>query len=102
MLKLIDVKFAYKVNGKGYAVPTVKQILEIAFSELKFNRVYLTAMADNVPAIRAYEKAGFEKEGLMKEDFLRYDGFVDIVMMGITAKKWCEIGNCKSRQSRDE
>ena len=79
-----------RFRGKGYAVPTVKQILEIAFSELGLNRVYLTAMADNEPAIRAYEKAGFVKEGLMKEDFLRCDGYVDIVVMGITAKKWRE------------
>lgn len=77
-------------RGKGYSLPATKNILKIAFSELELNRVYLTVMADNNTAISTYEKSGFIKEGIMKEDFLRYDGFVDIVIMGITKKMWLE------------
>ena len=77
-------------RGKGIAGQAVEQILKIAFTELQLNRVYLSVMADNIPAIRAYRKAGFEMEGILREDYLRADGFVDIVLMGITEKKWRE------------
>lgn len=75
-------------RGKGYALPVVRQMLSIAFLKLKLHRVYLSVMADNIPAIKVYERAGFTKEGILKDDYLRSDGFVDIIVMGITEPYW--------------
>ena len=75
-------------RGKGFAAQAVSQMLKVAFSELKLNRVYLTVMEDNIPAIRTYEKTGFEKEGILKEDYLRNDGYINVVVMGITERMW--------------
>jgi len=75
-------------RGKGYALQATKKILKHAFENLKLNRVYLTVFYDNVPAIKVYEKAGFEKEGLLKQDYLRYDGYCDVLCMGITFDNW--------------
>lgn len=73
-----------KYLGKGYGQAATKQILEYAFVHLKLNRVYLTVFSDNISAIKAYEKSGFQYEGCLKQDFLRYDGFADVTVMGIT------------------
>lgn len=75
-------------RGKGYAAIATKSILTVAFNELCLNRVYLTVFYDNIPAILTYEKAGFLREGLLKQDFKRYDGYVDVICMGITADRW--------------
>lgn len=75
-------------QGKGYALPVVKQMLEIAFSELKLHRVYLSVMADNIPAIKTYERAGFLREGCLTDDYLRRDAFVDVLVMGILENNW--------------
>lgn len=75
-------------RGKGYASLATALILDHAFKELKLNRVYLTVFCDNLPAIKAYERAGFLKEGLLRQDYLRTDGFVDVVYMGLTAEFW--------------
>lgn len=75
-------------RGKGYAAPVVQKILEIAFSKLMLHRVYLSVMADNVPAIKTYERAGFLREGRLQDDYLRNDGFIDIIVMGITEPLW--------------
>ena len=75
-------------RGKGYGKQATKQILDVAFRELKLNRVYLTVMADNLSAIRAYKNAGFLVEGMLREDYLRSDGYIDVVVMGITLADW--------------
>lgn len=78
-------------RGKGCAYPTTMAILKIAFEELHLNRVYLSVMADNIAAIKAYQKAGFAIEGILKEDFKRADGYVDIVVMGIVKSMWDKV-----------
>lgn len=75
-------------RGKGYSVAATKQILDIAFRELNLNRVYLSVMADNNFAVKAYQSAGFSIEGTLRQDFLRYDGYVDIIMMAIVKADW--------------
>lgn len=70
-------------RGKGFANLIAKLTLDFAFNELDLNRVYLTVFSDNIPAIKSYEKAGFKREGLMRQDF--FDGlkYRDIIHMGI-------------------
>jgi UDP-4-amino-4,6-dideoxy-N-acetyl-beta-L-altrosamine N-acetyltransferase len=75
-------------RGKGYATIATSMILDHAFKSLNLNRIYLTVFSDNLAAIRAYEKAGFLIEGILRQDFHRYDGFVDVTCMGITIDKW--------------
>ena len=78
-------------RGKGYGKQAIRQMLAVGFGELGLNRIYLTVMADNLAAIEAYQDTGFQYEGVLREDFLRYDGYVDIVAMGLTAKRWREV-----------
>jgi RimJ/RimL family protein N-acetyltransferase len=77
-------------RGKGFTKLAVATILRIAFTEMMLNRVYLTVMADNIAGIKAYEKAGFQLEGVLKEDYLRDSTHIDVIVMGITMKKWLE------------
>lgn len=75
-------------RGKGYAQAATKLILRHAFKALRLHRVYLTVMRDNHAAIRAYEKCGFVTEGIMRDGYLRSDGFVDVVMMSVLEDEW--------------
>ena len=45
--------------GKGIATNATQQILEYGFNSLKLKQIYLFVKKENVPAIRAYKKAGF-------------------------------------------
>src|SRR5437667_10809661 len=52
--------------------------------ERPLHRVQLTVVADNHRAIRLYEKVGFQREGLKRENYLGEDGKChDEVEMGI-------------------
>lgn len=68
-------------RGRGIGTATAKLMLRYCFEEEGLHRVYLRAFADNLQAVRSYEKAGFVKEGLLKED-VRIDGvYRDILWM---------------------
>jgi L-phenylalanine/L-methionine N-acetyltransferase len=48
------------------------------------HRVELTVVADNHRGIRSYEKVGFQREGVKRENYLGEDGkYHDEIMMGI-------------------
>jgi RimJ/RimL family protein N-acetyltransferase len=70
-------------HGKGLGTFITKTILEEA-KRKGFHRVTLRVVADNIPAIKAYERAGFVQEGRLKDAFLDDDGkYHDDLVMGI-------------------
>lgn len=70
-------------RGKGYGTAAARLMIRYCFEELKLHRLFLRVYADNQQAIRSYEKAGFEKEALLREDVCIDGVFRDIVLMGI-------------------
>ncbi len=60
-------------RGRGIGTAAAKLMLRYCFEEEGLHRVYLRAFADNLQAIRSYEKAGFAREGLLRDD-VRIDG----------------------------
>lgn len=68
-------------RGRGIGTAAAKLMLRYCFEEEKLHRVYLRALAGNIAAIRSYEKAGFQKEGYLREDARAGDAYVDLVWM---------------------
>lgn len=57
-------------QGKGIASWATREILRIAFEELKLNRVYLNVLSDNEHANQFYVKNQFRYEGESKQCIL--------------------------------
>ena len=55
------------VRGKGIGQQMMTEILKIAFDDLDLHRVSLGVFDFNSSAIACYEKAGFKKEGLLRD-----------------------------------
>jgi len=70
-------------RGRGVGTAAARLMLRYCFCEMGLHRVYLRAIADNLQAIRSYEKAGFRKEALLRDDVLLDGKYCDIVLMGI-------------------
>ena len=70
-------------RGRGVGTAAAKLMLRYCFEELGLHRVYLRAFADNIAAIRSYEKAGFVKEAVLRDDVCIDGVFRDIVWMAI-------------------
>lgn len=57
-------------SGKGIGKNSTKILLDYAFNDLNLNKVYLFTEKDNERAQLLFEKMGFEKEGLLKNDII--------------------------------
>lgn len=75
-------------RGKGYGLEVTKLMIDIAFANFNLNRFWLTAYEPNVAAIRCYEKAGFVKEGLLREYVYLHGQYVNGVMMSVLRSDW--------------
>ena len=69
--------------NKGYGTDAMMAILDFAFNQMNLHRVYLRVFEYNQRGVRSYQKCGFKKEGVLRED--RYIGgeYRDTIMMGI-------------------
>ncbi len=70
-------------RGKGYGTAAARLMIRYCFEELKLHRLFLRVYAENIQAIRSYEKAGFEKEAFLRDDVCIEGQYRDIVLMGI-------------------
>jgi diamine N-acetyltransferase len=74
---------------RGIGLAALPLVLAHCFDELGTHRVWLDVMPDNARARRVYERAGFRKEGLLRDALRRPDGsLVPLVLMAITAAEW--------------
>ncbi|TVX99904.1 GNAT family N-acetyltransferase [Cohnella terricola] len=77
-----------ELTGKGYGTEAIKIVLRFVFEELKLNRLQLEVFSHNLRGIRAYEKVGFVKEGVLRES-LYYDGtYSDEIIMAIIKRDY--------------
>jgi len=74
--------------GKGFGAEACRLILRFAFEDMKLNKVYLKVFKRNAPAVRIYEKLGFIKEGLLREEIKKDGEYCDIFYMAILKKDW--------------
>jgi diamine N-acetyltransferase len=69
--------------NQGYGSDAVHTLLKLAFREMNLHRVQLRVDADNGRAIRCYEKAGFQKEGTLREIVFRGGQYANQLVMSI-------------------
>ncbi len=83
------------VWNKGYGTETVRLLLQHGFETLNFNRIYLRVYSTNPRAIRSYEKAGFVREGTLRQAVYRHGRYADIHIMSILRSEWDELSEGK-------
>ncbi len=64
-------------QGLGLGTAAIQLACELGFHELGLQRVYAYVLAINPRALRSFEKAGFQQEGLLKRDRWTGDAFCD-------------------------
>ncbi len=65
-------------QGQGRGTEACRLLLDFAFRRLGLEKVCLYVVAHNERARRAFQKAGFESEGLLKKEFFLSGRFCDV------------------------
>ncbi|MBU7013667.1 MAG: GNAT family N-acetyltransferase [Theionarchaea archaeon] len=74
--------------GKGYGTEAVLLGLKFAFEALNLNKVYLRTFVSNKRAQRCYEKAGFKKEGILRQDMFKNGNYVDCIVYSVLIEEY--------------
>ena len=82
-------RIAVREPGRGTGGLLLDLLLRWLFTETAINRLSLEVFPENERARRAYEKAGFEIEGLCREAYRRPDGpYRDALLMAVLRRDW--------------
>jgi [ribosomal protein S5]-alanine N-acetyltransferase len=66
--------------GQGFATQAATAASEWAFDAYKLTRIFALAFTTNVASIRVLEKAGFEREGLLRRSAIKNGVVLDQVL----------------------
>ncbi|WP_188734413.1 GNAT family N-acetyltransferase [Oceanobacillus neutriphilus] len=76
------------IRGKGIGQKMVTEVLKVAFDHLSLHRVGLGVFTFNESAIKSYEKAGFVKEGLLRDVRKAGDEYWSLWEMSMLENEW--------------
>jgi len=68
---------------KGFGTDALRIVIRLAFEKMNLNRLWLTALVDNPRAVRCYEKCGFVREGLLRQESYVDAKYRDVFMMAL-------------------
>lgn len=73
---------------KGYGAEAMTLLLRHGFETLNLHRLFLRVYADNVRAVRSYEKAGFVLDGRLREAAYKFGRYDDVLIMSVLRSEW--------------
>ncbi|MBI9074761.1 MAG: GNAT family N-acetyltransferase [Desulfatibacillum sp.] len=74
--------------GKGIATEAISLISAYAFNILNLNKVRAGCYADNKGSEKAFIKAGFSREGVLKNQWRMDCKFQDEILLGLWVEDW--------------
>ncbi len=74
--------------GRGFGTDAMQALVHWGFNTLNLNRVHLHVYADNLRAIRCYEKVGFRTEGRLRQANFYNGAYRDSIVMGVLREEW--------------
>lgn len=68
--------------GQGFATDAIAALSRYAFETLRLRRLTAGCYAPNMGSVRAFEKAGYQREGLKRQHYACEGGHVDGILLG--------------------
>ena len=75
-------------QGKGYGTDAMETLISFIFNYIPINKIKLQVFSFNQSAIRSYEKCGFIKEGVLRNELFRFGTFHDVYLFGLLREDW--------------
>jgi RimJ/RimL family protein N-acetyltransferase len=74
--------------NQGYGREVARRMLRYAFEEMNLNRVELRVNTANLAGVKAYEAAGFVREGTLRQASWVDGRHEDILVMSVLRQEW--------------
>lgn len=75
---------APQARGRGIMTRALRRVCRYALDDIAVDRIEMTADRDNIASHRVAEKAGFQREGVMRSKFAHPDGYrIDAMMFSL-------------------
>lgn len=78
--------FGREYWGNGFCTEAVVAVLDYGFEKLGLHRIFAQHISRNGASARVLEKAGFSREGLMRQHARKWGVFEDVVCYGMLCK----------------
>lgn len=79
-----------RIRRRGIGIRSCALLLDLAFKQLRLNRVTSYYRADNLASQRLTEASGFCREGCIRQSSFSAGAYIDRYLIGILAKEWFE------------
>ena len=73
---------ARSYRGHGLMPRVIRTFSDYAFQQLRIHRLFATPFASNLASHRVLEKAGFQREGLLRHHHLKQGIYLDAIIYG--------------------
>ena len=70
-------------RGRGYGADAIETLCRFGFQELNLRKIKANVFDFNRAAVRCYEKCGFEREGILKQEIYREGAYHDVIQMAL-------------------
>lgn len=83
--------FHPEYRGRGVGTWATRLTRDYAFAGLKLHRLELEVYSFNPRAEKAYAKAGFQREGVLRDAVRDGDGYGSVILMAILESDWLAL-----------
>lgn len=90
------IKLLKDFCGKGYGTDAVKTVIRYAFNELRLQCIYAYVNDYNIASQKLFEKAGFNKEGILRNRIYKDGAYHDQIIYSVindSGIRYTEIRN---------
>jgi RimJ/RimL family protein N-acetyltransferase len=84
----IGADIAIEYTGKGIAKEAYKKFIPYIFTIYNLHKISLEVLSTNTRAINLYNKLGFIKEGIKREEIYKNNKWVDSIIMSILKSEY--------------
>ena len=82
--------------GRGYGTDAMQVLMRLAFDKLNLHRLWLHVYDFNARAIASYERCGFRREGVLREQRFFGRKYHDTIVMGILEAEYRALAEAKT------
>jgi RimJ/RimL family protein N-acetyltransferase len=74
--------------GRGFGSAAIARVLDVAFGELGLHKMWLMVFEHNERSLRTYTRLGFQREGVLREEYFHEEDWHNMVRMSLLDREW--------------